>query len=162
MSVFMQRTFWPSWVGAVALTGALLLVAGCQASEPLVPRFVYEKVNDDGREHTYDTAWQNIRKLNADLPDENSSSIAEDSLFIASQMDRLERGTAGSLGSSSVSTLMDAVSEEAAVRSEEENFRTIVAVSQALQDSFDAGDFAPARDYALEVHAIARFMATPR
>ena len=77
----------------------VLLASGCQAAEPIVPREVYQKVNDDGREWTYDTAWQNIRKLNADLEAGKLDTLSEDALFITSQMERLETGKATNLGS---------------------------------------------------------------
>jgi len=70
----------------------VLLASGCQSSEPLVPREIYQQVNDDGREWTYDTAWQNIRALNADLDASELSELSEQALFIASQMERLEKG----------------------------------------------------------------------
>ena len=63
----MRNICWPAWISAFAIVAFVLLVSGCQGPEPLVPRETYQQVNDDGREWTYDTAWQNIRKLNADL-----------------------------------------------------------------------------------------------
>ena len=90
----------------------VLLASGCQSSEPLVPREIYQQVNDDGREWTYDTAWQNIRKLNADLEGGELTTVAEDALFITSQLERLEKGKAGPLTDSSVVSVIEKVSEE--------------------------------------------------
>ena len=140
---------------SVALVASLALLAGCQASEPLVAPAISKQVNDDGREHTYDTAWQNIRKLNADVQAGVVSGLAEDSLFIASQMDRLESGRAGSLGDRRTAELVEAIAAETAGRSPEAQREAIASAAQALQNRFDAGDFAAARDFALEAHLIA-------
>ena len=142
-------------VGVIVAATVALLV-GCQASEPLVPPAVSQQVNDDGREHTYDTAWQNIRKLNADIQAGDVSGLAKDSLFIASQMDRLESGRAGSLGNRHTAELVELVAAETASRTTDANRQAIASAAQSLQDSFDFGNFATARDFALEVHVIAR------
>lgn len=134
----------------------VLLASGCQSSEPLVPREIYQQVNDDGREWTYDTAWQNIRKLNADLEGGELSTVAEDALFITSQMERLEKGKAGPLTHSSVASIIERVSREAENRSMELNIREARDTALRLQDAFDAGDFASAKEAALEVHGITR------
>jgi hypothetical protein len=134
----------------------VLLASGCQASEPLVPKEIYQQVNDDGREWTYDTAWQNIRKLNADLETGEFSTVADDALFITSQMERLEKGRATSLTSAWARTLVEEVSSEAQEISDE---LTLIAAREAalrLQNAFDAGDFPSAKEAALEVHVLTR------
>lgn len=132
-----------------------IAMTGCQAQDPLVPQEVYEQVNDDGREWTYDTAWQNIRMLNANLEAGNLDTIQEDALFIASQLERLEKGKAGPLTSQDVTALLDEVTTAARDRSDADNLREVVALGRKLQDSFDAGDFESAKDYALSVYATA-------
>jgi len=120
---------------SVALVASLALLAGCQASEPLVAPAISKQVNDDGREHTYDTAWQNIRKLNADFQAGVVSGLAEDSLFIASQMDRLESGRAGSLGDRRTAELVEAIAAETAGRSPEAQFyRRVLAATSCTPD----------------------------
>lgn len=134
----------------------VLLASGCQASEPLVPREIYKQINDDGREWTYDTAWQNIRKLNADLEAGEFSTAADDALFITSQMERLERGKATALTGSWARTIVEKVSNDAPDLSGE---LTLIAAREAalrLQDAFDTGDFLSAQEAALEVHLLTR------
>ena len=141
---------------AVVLALTLALTAtGCQAGEPLVPRSVYERVNADGREWTYDTAWQNIRKVNAHLADNALETVGDEALFIASQMERLETGKAGSLGSSEVAALVDEVTSAAQGQDRTENLRAARELGQKLQEHFDAGDFARAKTYAISLHATA-------
>ena len=136
----------------------VLLASGCQSSEPLVPREIYQQVNDDGREWTYDTAWQNIRKLNADLESGELSTVADDALLITSQMERLTTGRATPLNRSWATALVEKVSEETETRSLELNIREARQTALHLQDTFDAGDFTSAQEAALEVHVITRDM----
>jgi hypothetical protein len=140
----------------LVVAASISLLAGCQASEPLIPPAVSQQVNDDGREHTYDTAWQNIRKLNADIQAGDVSGLAKDSLFIVSQMDRLESGKASSLGNRQTTELVERFAAETAGRTAEANRQAMESAAQALQDSFDLGDFETARAFALEAHVIAR------
>lgn len=136
----------------------VLLASGCQSSEPLVPREIYQQVNDDGREWTYDTAWQNIRKLNADLESGELSTVADDALLITSQMERLKTGRATALNRSWATALVEKVSRETETRSLELNIREARQTALRLQDTFDAGDFTSAQEAALEVHVITRDM----
>ena len=132
----------------------VLVTSGCQASEPLVPKEIYQQVNDDSREWTYDTAWQNIRKLNADLDASELSELSEQALFIASQMERLEKGKAGPLRDSSAVSIIERVAEETKNRSTELNLREAQDRALRLQESFDSGDFLGAKEAAVEIHVI--------
>lgn len=149
----MRRICWPAWMSAASLVVFVLLTAGCQASPGVVPSAVYEQVNADGREWTYDTAWQNIRKLNADIDAGDLSQVESNALFIASQMERLERGEAGSMGSSSVSNLIADERESALEGTDESHALALRVYAGELQDFFDAGDFENAKRSALLVYA---------
>ena len=156
----MRNICWPAWLSAIALVAFVLTTAGCQSAEPLVPREVYQQVNDDGREWTYDTAWQNIRKLNADLEARNLESIAEDSLVIVSQMERLKEGRATAAIDRRTRNLVVQVAAEVLSRSSEQNVRSAQVASKRLQDSFDAGDFESALEAAVEVYVVGRELTT--
>lgn len=119
---------------------------------------MYERINEDGREWTYDTAWQNIRVLNADLDAGNLASVREDALFIASQMERLATGKAGPLTSPDVSALLDDVSRDAKKRDSAENLRAAQDLGQLVQERFDRGDFQTAMISALSLHATAVYI----
>lgn len=158
----MRQICWPAWISAVAMVAFLLLASGCQAAEPIVPREVYQKVNDDGREWTYDTAWQNIRKLNADLEAGKLDTLSEDALFITSQMERLETGKATNLGSR---WARDIVTEVTRQREEDAVIVTRELVQTRaleLQEAFDAGDFRSAKKIALEVALLAPALDSAR
>ena len=152
----MRNICWPAWVSAFAMVAFVLLVSGCQGPEPLVPRETYQQVNDDGREWTYDTAWQNIRKLNADLEQGELGTVADDALFITSQMERLEKGKATSLTSSWARSVFEEVADRAANTSEEQKLSAAQQAGLRLQDAFDGGDFVTAQEAALEVHVLTR------
>ena len=152
----MRQIFWPAWISAVAMVAFGLLASGCQAAEPIVPREVYQKVNDDGREWTYDTAWQNIRKLNADLEAGTFDTLAEDALFITSQMERLETGKATDLGNRWALQIVTEMSDEEQQTSRQIQERLVRERALELQDAFDAGDFARAKEMALEVYLLTR------
>ncbi|MEL0256896.1 MAG: hypothetical protein VW917_04945 [Pontimonas sp.] len=134
----------------------VLLASGCQAAEPIVPREVYQKVNDDGREWTYDTAWQNIRQLNADLEAGTFDTLAKDALFITSQMERLETGKATHLGNRWALEVVTEMSDEEQQTSRQIQERLVRERALELQDAFDAGDFARAKEMALEVYLLTR------
>ena len=152
----MRQICWPAWISAVAMVAFVLLAFGCQAAEPIVPREVYQKVNDDGREWTYDTAWQNIRKLNADLEAGTFDTLAEDALFITSQMERLETGKATDLGNRWALQIVTEMSDEEQQTSRQIQERLVRERALELQDAFDAGDFARAKEMALEVYLLTR------
>lgn len=153
---YLGNTCWAGWASGAALVLFVLLTSGCQSSEPVVPEEIYEQVNNDGREWTYDTAWQNIRKLNADLERGELATLTEDALFVVSQMERLEKAKATGMTSSEIAQLVDQVNNEAATRSPEANLNAAQASAKRLQDAFDAGDFLTAKEAALEVYALSQ------
>ncbi|MDP4634634.1 MAG: hypothetical protein NWS58_06925, partial [Pontimonas sp.] len=80
--------------------------------------------------------------------------LSEQALFIASQMERLEKGKAGPLRDSSVVSIIERVAEETKSRSTELNLREAQGRALRLQESFDAGDFLGAKEAAVEIHVI--------
>ena len=151
---------WAGWASAVAMVLFVLLTSGCQSSDPVVPKNIYEQVNSDGREWTYDTAWQNIRRLNADFEKGELGTITGDALFIVSQMERLEKAKATGMTGSEVAKLIEQVNSEAASRSEDANVKAAKVAALRLQDAFDAGDFRAAKEAALEVYALSQRFST--
>lgn len=119
-----------------------------------MPREIFERVNNDGREWTYDTAWQNIRRLNADLDSGELETVTDDALFVVSQMERLEKAKATAMASSATARLIEEVRNEAATRSRDTNVNAARVAAQRLQDAFDAGDFLTAKEAAVEVYII--------
>ena len=152
----MKKICWPGWISAVAMVAFVLLASGCQSSESLVPRDISQQVNEDGREWTYDTAWQNIRALNADIAAGDISTIDSQALLIASQMERLEKGKASSLSSSTYARILEAERHKAEERTEEENLQELIILARAIQESFDDGDFESAKNQAIAFYGLAQ------
>ena len=161
-SIFKRRRgiCWPGWLSAFLIVTVVLLTSSCQANEPFIPAEVFEQVNDDGREWTYDTAWQNIRKLNTDLSREDYQNIAQESLFIVSQIERLDRGSASAMSSRDTADIVEEIRAQAAERTAAENLTQLTVAAQWLQDSFDNGDFSSATRSAIEVAVIAPMLST--
>lgn len=136
----------------------VLLASGCQSNTGVVPPTVYERVNADGREWTYDTAWQNIRALNQTLKGDDLDPVANQALLITSQMERLERGKAGPMGQNSIAGLVEDFATSAEIRAYADNVEHLRVIGQELQDTFDAGDFPAAKVHALEVYVVARLI----
>ena len=151
---------WPGWLSVVLIVAAVFTVSGCQGADPFMPEEVYEQVNEDGREWTYDTAWQNIRKLNADLARQDYEDIAEESLFVVSQMERLDRGSASSMSSRNIAEIVEKFEAHANERTVAENLNQLTVAAQWLQDSFDNGGFSFATQSAIEVAVIARMVSS--
>tara|TARA_B100000902_G_scaffold375364_1_gene405275 strand:+ start:393 stop:779 length:387 start_codon:yes stop_codon:yes gene_type:complete len=124
-----------------------------------VPENIFEQVNNDGREWTYDTAWQNIRMLNAELEEQAFENIPNSALLIASQMERLERGRAGPLTSRKYLDLIDEVTEMARGKDQSDNYRKLVNLGIALQSEFDQGNFESAKTLALEIYALSTLLS---
>ena len=148
------------WASALSMLLFVLLASGCQSPAPIVPEGIYEQVNNDGREWTYDTAWQNIRMLNADLERGELDTITDDALFIVSQMERLEKAKATAMTGSETAQLIEQVNSEAASRSKDANVKAAKVAALRLQDAFDAGDFRAAKEAALEVYALSQRFST--
>ena len=151
-----RHVCWTGWVSALSVVLFVLLTSGCQSSEPVVPEDIYERVNNDGREWTYDTAWQNIRGLNADLERGDLATVSEDALFVVSQMERLETAKATAMTSPAIATLIEQLANEAAARTVDANVTAARVAAQRLQDAFDEGDFLTAKKAALEVYTISQ------
>ena len=149
---------WPGWLSVILLVAAVFTVSGCQAADPFMPAEVYEQVNEDGREWTYDTAWQNIRRLNADLAQQDYEDIAQESLFVVSQMERLERGSASSMSSRNIAEIVEKFEAHANKRTVAENLNQLTVAAQWLQDSFDNGNFSSATGSAIEVAVLVRHL----
>jgi len=145
----------------VIVCAALSTVSSCYAPDSLVPENIFEKVNNDGREWTYDTAWQNIRMLNAELEKRAFENIPNSALLIASQMERLEKGKAGPLTSRKYLELIDETIEIARGNDQSGNHRKLTTLGMKLQNEFDQGNFESAKVLALEIYAVSTLLAVP-
>jgi hypothetical protein len=139
-------------VGLIALV--VLALSGCSLPTPVIPEDVYEAVRTDDRERNYDLAWQEIRVLNAQLDVGFDAELTDEILWVLARMHRLERGAAGQLGDVFTAQTIAVFTEEGRSRSAEDNLAVMKRLGLELQDSFDEGDFAAAKNNALELYGL--------
>ena len=140
----------------VPLLAILLLLGGCATGEPLVQKDISTMVNEQGRERTYDLAWQDIRRFEGALTRDESVDYAAQALTIFSRMNRLAAGTAGDLS--------DAVSRDTLEEAEQDASQlSCPQIGQILQEnaalirkSFDSGEFDSAQFHALRALGVSR------
>jgi hypothetical protein len=135
------------------LAGALLLPA-CSPASPLIPADVVEMVAEEGRMHSYDVAWQNTRMLNDAIARDDGVAIAEQIVVLTARLHRLETASASSMADRKTAQTLENLLEQARGRSAEENTEAMAMSALALQDAFDVGNFALAKQHALEVFAL--------
>ena len=140
----------------VSLLVVLLFVGGCTTGDPVVPKAISTMVNEQGRERTYDLAWQDIRRFEGALTRDESVDYAAQALTILSRMNRLAAGTAGDLS--------DAVSRDTLEEAEQDASQlSCPQIGQILQEnaalirkSFDSGEFDSAQFHALRALGVSR------
>jgi len=113
-------------------------------------------VNEQGRERTYDLAWQDIRRFEGALVRGETSDFSAQALLILSRMNRLAKGKAGGLSDMSSRDTLDQAKNEASLL-DQLQIRHILREHAALvRESFDGGDFNSAQRHALEALGAAR------
>ena len=141
---------------SLVVSGMALGISGCATGEAVIPSAIYESVNTDGREWTYDVSWQNTRALNEEVRVGRIDEVRDLALILASRMHRLETGEAGPLRDRRTAILLESLGTATHSRSAEENLSRLKVAAQELQDRFDAAEFAVAKELALEVLTISR------
>lgn len=145
-------------LGAIAVICGALAVTGCASPPPLVPQSVVDTVTEEGRERTYDLAWQNTRQLVV-LVEAGTLDQAEPvALELAARLHRLENGEAGNLSDRATARSMARFVQEAAARTREQNTISLGLAASTTQEHFDAGDFERAKQHSLEVLATIRVL----
>ena len=96
--------------------------------------------------------------MNADLAQQDYEDIAQESLFVVSQMERLERGSASSMSSRNIAEIVEKFEAHANKRTVAENLNQLTVAAQWLQDSFDNGNFSSATGSAIEVAVLVRHL----
>ena len=139
------------WPLAVAL-----VLGGCATGEPIVPREISTIVNDQGRERTYDLAWQDIRRFEGALRRGENRDYPTEALVILSRMNRLAEGTAGAVRDTASRETLTNAAQIAMGAETEDNLAALRAAATQLREAFDRGDFASAQQHALECLAYAR------
>jgi hypothetical protein len=129
------------------------------SGDPLIPSEVYQDINADGREWTYDVAWQNTRALTYSIETDQLSDLAEQALVLTARLHRLETARADAMVDGKTARALAALEESVNARSLGDNTARLRVIAPALEGFFDEGDFADAKLLALEVLVISRWLA---
>ena len=141
---------------ATFLVAIALLLGGCAAGEPIVPSEISTMVNDQGRERTYDLAWQDIRRFEGALRRGENADYGAQALVILSRMNRLAEGKAGGLKDTASREYLDLARQTAAGRDAADLRKILEREAVLLRESFDVGDFRSAQSHALQALGLAR------
>jgi hypothetical protein len=148
--------------GVEVLVGAVIAVAlgvsSCTPSPPLVPESLVMSIQDDGRERTYDLAWQNTRLLVELIERESYRELDVVALELSARLHRLENGRARNMSDSKTTKTLSTLDEEAKSRTTAENLAVLSDSAHRALVLFDDGDFTTAKYCALEVLVIARWL----
>jgi len=139
-----------------SIVALILAVGGCVPSEHIVPKNISTMVNEQGRERTYDLAWQDIRRFEGALSRGESLDYSSDAVIILSRMNRLAEGKAGAVNDASSRETLERAAQEAAGNEPEDNLRALGVTASKLREAFDKGNFALAQQHALECLAYSR------
>ena len=138
------------------LVAIALFLGGCAAGEPIVPSEISTMVNDQGRERTYDLAWQDIRRFEGALERGEKADYSAQALIIVSRMNRLAEGKASGLKDVAARESLDLARQTASGRDELDLRKMLEREAVLLRESFDVGDFRSAQTHALQALGLAR------
>jgi hypothetical protein len=148
-----------SLAAAVSIVTTLSLTA-CSPATPLVPDTLVSSIDDDGRMRTYDLAWQNTR-LVVELVERQTYSDLEDvALELSARLHRLSTGRASPMADRSTAQTLRQFDAQAQSTSLEDNRAALSDSASRALIAFDEGDFDTAKNHALEVVALSRWLAS--
>ena len=146
---------------ALAAIGVVVLgitSTGCTSYQPLVPESLVEEISADGREWTYDVAWQNTRYLTKLVDTSNWSELETHAIVLTARLHRLETARASQMADGRTARVLAEALRDATIRTTEANTNRLSTLAPAIEESFDRGDFAEAKKLALEVLVISRVL----
>jgi hypothetical protein len=133
-------------------------VSGCASPGPLIPTEIHQEIQADGREWTYDVAWQNTRMLAYSVENELLDDLTDQALILTARLHRLDTGRAGAMADRKTARALTQLEQRVQERSVRENTTRLSVITPQLQEFFDEGDFAGAKRLALEVLVISRLL----
>lgn len=137
----------------------LLGLASCTPTTPLIPESLVTSIHNDGREHTYDVAWQNTRLVVDIIEREALDELEEVALQLAARLHRLEKARAENMADRATARTLAQLEQHVASRSVGDNLDALSDSATRALELFDEGDFTTAKNYALEVVVIARWLS---
>jgi hypothetical protein len=143
---------------AATVVASLALTSCTPTTTPLVPQEMVVSIQEDGREHTYDVAWQNTRLLVALLDDEAFQEAKPLALELTARLHRLEKARAEDMSDRATARAITRFEETAESRTRYNNLERVSSAAEEALERFDEGDFQAAKAAALEVLVILRVL----
>ena len=134
-------------------------LSSCTPATPLVPESLVTTIENDGREYTYDVAWQNTRLVVDIIEREAFDELEDVALQLSARLHRLEKARAENMADRGTARTVSRLEEQVSLRSTSENLDHLHDSANEALEFFDEGDFGTAKGYALEVLVIARWLS---
>ena len=134
-------------------------LSSCTPTTPLVPESLVTSIQADGREYTYDVAWQNTRLVVDIIEREALDELEDIALQLSARLHRLEKARAENMADRQTARTVSRLEEQVNQRSESDNLDVLYDSANKALEFFDEGDFTSAKNYALEVLVIARWLS---
>ena len=145
-------------VVAAAIAVAIAL-SSCTPTTPLVPESLVTSIQNDGREYTYDVAWQNTRLVVDIIEREAFDELEDIALQLSARLHRLEKARAENMADRATARTVRQLEDQVSQRSKSDNLGVLYDSANKAVEFFDEGDFTSAKGYALEVLVIARWLS---
>lgn len=143
---------------AIAIAMSIGL-SSCTPTTPLVPESLVTSIQADGREYTYDVAWQNTRLVVDIIEREAFDELEDIALQLSARLHRLEKARAENMADRQTARTVRQLEDQVNQRSESDNLDVLYDSANKALEFFDEGDFTSAKGYALEVLVIARWLS---
>ena len=131
-------------------------ISSCTPTTPLVPEHLVTSIQADGREYTYDVAWQNTRLVVDTIEREAFDELEDVALQLSARLHRLEKARAENMSDRATARTVRRLEDQVFQRSTSDNLDVLYNSAKKALEFFDEGDFGTAKNYALEVLVIAR------
>ena len=134
-------------------------LSSCTPTTPLVPESLVTSIQNDGREYTYDVAWQNTRLVVDIIEREAFDELEDIALQLSARLHRLEKARAENMADRQTARTVRQLEDQVSQRSQSDNLDVLYDSANKAVAFFDEGDFQTAKGYALEVLVIARWLS---
>ena len=134
-------------------------LSSCAPTTPLVPESLVTSIQADGREYTYDVAWQNTRLVVDIIEREAFHELEDVALQLTARLHRLEKARAENMSDRGTARSLRQLEEQVFQRDQSENLDVLYDSANQALVLFDEGDFQTAKNHALEVLVIARWLS---
>jgi hypothetical protein len=157
-----MRTGFRVFLATTIVVAMGLTACTTTTTTPLVPEDLVLSIQEDGREFTYDVAWQNTRLLVTLIEDEALLEAEPLALELSARLHRLEKARAEDMSDRATARTITRLTDLVESRSGQDNLEQASSMAAEALEKFDEGDFQAAKTAALEVLVIVRWLLDGR